>query len=310
MRLMGADEIERLGDWRALVGALADGHRAPPALLDDLLLEHGGKAWLSRAAWAPDGDLGLKSVTVFPNNPQATPPRPSVNGAFLLFDGETGAVKAVLDGAALTVWKTVGDSLLGADLLARRDVGTLLVIGAGTIASRLPEGYLAIRPSIERVLIWNRTHARALALAATLRASLAADVEAADDLPSAVAAADVIASATMSVEPVLCGSWLKPGVHVDLIGAYRPDMREADDKVLRLGRLFVDRRETTLEDIGELKIPIEAGVIAETDVLGDLFDLVGGADGRDDDKDFTVFKNGGGAHLDLMTARFFINRAP
>lgn len=309
MRMLDAAAIEAAGDWAALCDHLEAAHRAAPAAVRDLLMREGGEAWLTRAAWVPGGDLGLKSVTVFPGNAAAEPPRPSVQGAFLLFDGGTGAVAAVLDGAALTAWKTVADSALGARTLARGDVETLLVVGAGTIAERLPEAWLAVRPGLKRVRIWNRTPARAEALAAALAARLPVEVTAAPDLESAVREADAISTATMAVAPVIRGDWLSPGVHLDLIGAYRPDMREADDEVLRRGRLFVDARATTVHEIGELTIPLAAGVIGEGDVLAEHRDLALGAEGRRSPEEITVFKNGGGAHLDLMTARFLLDRA-
>jgi len=117
-----------------------------------------------------------------------------------------------------------------------------------------------------------------------------------------VGAADIIACATMSTEPVLRGAWLKPGQHVDLIGAYRPDMREADDAALQRAALFVDSRATTIGHIGELDIPLGTGAISASDLRGDLYDIVAGRAGRKSDDEITLFKNGGGAHLDLMTA--------
>lgn len=308
MRLLDAAAIEAAGDWSALCDHLLAAHRTPKAAVRDLLMREGEQAWLTRAAWIPGGDLGLKSVTVFPGNARAEPPRASVNGAFLLFSAETGEVEAVLDGAALTAWKTVADSALGARLLAREDVETLLVVGAGTIAERLPEAWLAVRPGLKRVRIWNRTPERAEALAARLAARLPIEATAAADLEAAVREADAISCATMAVEPVIRGAWLAPGAHLDLIGAYRPDMREADDAALRRGRLFVNARETTIHEIGELTIPLAAGAIAESDVVADLRDLAAGAEGRRSAEEITVFKNGGGAHLDLMTSRYILEK--
>jgi ornithine cyclodeaminase len=153
------------------------------------------------------------------------------------------------------------------------------------------------------ITLWARRPDAAEALAARHPG-----VRVARDLPAAVAGADLIATCTMAREPVLCGDWLRPGQHIDLIGAYTPDMREADDAVLRRGRLFVDSRATTLGHIGEVMIPMAAGVIGESDVLGDLHDLVAGRAGRRDPGEITVYKNGGGAHLDLMTARMMLAR--
>ena len=202
----------------------------------------------------------------------------------------------MIDAGLVTRWKTAADSLLGARLLARPDARRLLILGAGTVSTSLIEAYRAGFPGID-VTLWNRTPERARALAETTGA------EVATDLPAAVAAADIVATATMSTEPVLHGAWLRPGQHLDLIGAYRADMREADDDALARARVFVDSFDTTLGHIGELKDPLARGVIARADVLGDLHDLVAGRAGRASPEDITLFKNGGGAHLDLMTAR-------
>lgn len=311
MKFFPAEDMESLGDWDALTLWLFKSHRTVKPLLKDLLLQQEGNAWFTRTAWSANGDLGLKSVTVFPANSELDPPRASINGAFLLFDGKTGETMAVLDGAALTIWKTISDSLLGARLLARQSSHTLLIVGSGTISSRIASAYLAVFPQIECVKIWNRTSSRAEALARSLSAELEAEVEAVHDLGEAAAKADIITCATMSVEPLILGKWIKPGTHVDLIGAYRVDMREADDELLRKGRLFVDMRESTIGEIGELIIPMEAGVLSETDVLADFYDLAESEmkSSRLNDEEITIFKNGGGAHLDLMTAKYFFSRS-
>ena len=135
------------------------------------------------------------------------------------------------------------------------------------------------------------------------------DVRATDDLAAAAAEADIVSAATMARAPILKGDWIRPGTHVDLIGAYKADMREADDALMRKARIFVDSRETTIGHIGELTIPIAAGVISADDVLGDFRELIGGAPGRVDPGDITLFKNGGGAHLDLMIAAYIAEAA-
>ncbi|HAR81673.1 MAG TPA: ornithine cyclodeaminase, partial [Sulfitobacter pontiacus] len=128
----------------------------------------------------------------------------------------------------------------------------------------------------------------------------------ADDLETAVRDADIITSATMSTEPLIKGAWLQPGQHLDLIGAYRPDMREVDDTALTRARVFVDSLDTTVEHIGELKIPIAQGVLSASDIVADYYDL--GAFTRQSEDEITLFKNGGGAHLDLMTSRYILDR--
>ena len=291
---LAAADVEGRLDWLAVAEAIAAGHGGPRAQTGDLFLTRGADTLQVRAAWVEGLGAAVKSFTVLAGNPARG--LPSVQGALVLYDAATGAVEAVIDSALVTRWKTAADSLLGARLLARPDARRLLILGAGEVAASLVEAYRAGFPGIE-VTLWNRTSARAEALAATTGATVA------DDIATAVAAADIVAAATMTREPVLHGDWLSPGQHLDLIGAYRADMREADDAALTRSRIFVDSFETTLDHIGELKDPLARGVIARDHVLGDLNDLVAGRVGRNGPEDITLFKNGGGAHLDLLTGR-------
>ncbi len=297
-----AAAVEHRLAWAPMVAALAEGHRAARAGIGDVFLHRGPDTLLSRAAWIDGLGVGVKSVTVMPGNPARG--RPSVQGAMVVFDDETGAVAAVIESGLVTKWKTAADSVLGATLLARPDARRLLILGAGVVAASLVEAYAALFPGLEGIALWNRTPDRAEALATRLAPTFPAT--AIRDLPAAVAAADIVSCATMSRTPVLHGAWVRPGTHVDLIGAFTADMREADDALIAGGRLFVDARATTIHHIGELTIPLAAGVITEADVRGDLYDLCRGAPGREAPGDVTVFKNGGGAHLDLMTARVIL----
>ncbi len=296
-------QIEGVLSWPLLVEALDAGHKLGRGKSGDLLLEQDDAILLNRAAWKPGYGIGLKTVTGFFDNPRRTPPRPSIQGLFVLFDPEDGRPLAVIDGAAITAWKTAADSALGSRYLSRPDAQSLLMVGAGAMARPLIQAHLSVRPGIRRVAIWNRTPARAEALATDLCSDgREVEVEVATDLGAAVAAADVVSVATRSEAPVVQGTWLRPGTHLDLVGAFTPRMREADDEAIRGGRLFVDARETTLEHIGELMIPIECGVVRADDVIADLYDLAGGFVRQRAADDITIFKNGGGAHLDLMTA--------
>ena len=293
--------------WPGIVEALEAGHRLPRAEIGDLLLGSGENRMLNRAAWIEGLGIAMKSVTVFAGNPRRDPPLPSVQGGVLLFDHQTGAPLALIDGPLVTKWKTAGDSLLGARRLARPGAKRLLICGAGTLAKNLIEAYSAGFEGLEDIRIWNRNLARAEALAEEM-GDLGARITIARDLEEGVRESDIVATATMAIEPFLKGEWLVPGTHVDLIGAYRPDMREADDAVLRRGRLFVDSFETTIGHIGEIEIPLKAGTITRETILGDLNDIVAGTAGRQNESEITVFKNGGGAHLDLMTARHILDR--
>ncbi len=301
MKLIGAEEVNKALTWPALVEAMRAAHRLTEPAVKDMHLGSGTGNLLVRSAWFPGRMLGVKAVTVFADNPRATPPRPAVQGSFILFDGDSGAPVAVIDGAAITAWKTAADSALGADLLARQDARVLLMIGAGAMAEPLIRAHLSVRP-YSTVLVWNRSREGAEALAGRL-ATLPAEVKVCSDLRAAMAQADVISSATMAQTPFIPGDALPEGCHLDLVGAYRPDMREADDTALQRSRLFVDCRDTTVAEIGELLIPIRNGLITAGDVAGDLFDLVAGRAGRGADTEITLYKNGGGAHLDLITAQ-------
>ena len=301
MQLITWDDADHLLTWTGIADALEAGHSLGKASVGDLLLRESDNTLLNRAAWIPELGMALKSMSVFPQNVTRSPPLPSIQGGVLLFDPEVGAVKAVLDGVLVTKWKTAGDSVLGARLLARENPKSHLMIGAGTVAPTILEAYHEVFPSIEKFSIWNRTRERAEVLA-DLMAGTVGEITIADDLETAVGKADIITSATMSIEPVLKGDWVQPGTHVDLIGAYRADMREADDVLLQKSELFVDSRDTTIGHIGEIEIPLQSGAINVSDILGDLYDLCTGNAGRSGNQAITTYKNGGGAHLDLMTS--------
>jgi len=298
-----SNEVEHLLRWNDVCDALVAGHRMDRADIDDILFRHDQDSLLNRAAWIRGLGIGVKTATIFPGNEALNPAFPNIHAVFTLFDDNNGVPIALIDGNLVTKWKTAADSLLGARLLARDDSETLLIIGAGTVAASLVEAYSEGFPNLSRILIWNRTAARARELAAQVtRSDLPA--EHVEDLATAVPQADLVASATLSIEPVLKGEWVSPGTHVDLIGAFRPDMREADDALIQKAELFVDSRETTIHDIGELLLPIQNGVITGQDVRADLYDLCNGTVGRTSPDAITLYKNGGGAHLDLMTANY------
>ena len=199
----------------------------------------------------------------------------------------------------------MADSLLGARYLAPSDAKSLAVIGTGPIAKGLLEGYVTLFPDLTDIRIWGRTRERAQAHAEAVPFPLTV----CDTAENAVRGADIVTSATASRSPVIKGNWVKPGAHVDLVGAHGPDMREADDLLISSASLFVDSRETVLEHIGEFHIPIEKRLISPANVQGDLYDLVMGDSHRRGDDEITLFKNGGGAHLDLMMAFYCLQQS-
>ena len=280
--------------WAGLLAAFEAGHQLPRAEIDDMFLRRGKDTILNRAAWIDGLGSLVKVATIYPDNGALG--LPSIHGAVNLFNDKTGELDALVDFHLVTKWKTAGDSLLAASKLARKDSRDILLVGAGTVARSMVDAYSSIFPEA-RFQVWNRSPAAAEAMASVR-------VTPVTDLKAAVKAADIICTATMSLSPLIQGEWLRPGQHIDLIGAYRADMREADDEVLRRASIFVDSRATTIHHIGELKDPIARGVISEGDVKADFYDIAAGVFRRQSDDEITLSKNGGGAHLDLMTASY------
>lgn len=291
-------EAEAHLTWAGLMAAIEDGHRLPRAEIKDLFLYRGKDVLLNRAAWIDGLAQLVKVATVFPDN--AALGQPTINGAVNLFDDRTGILTAIVDFHLVTKWKTAGDSLLSASRLARRDSRNILLVGAGTVARSMVQAYSSVFPDA-RFTVWNRSPAGAARMAAE-----DTRITAADDLERAVRGADIICTATMSKEPLIRGAWLQAGQHLDLIGAYNQSMREVDDTAMAKARLFVDSRATTIGHIGEIMDPIASGAITEADIVADFYDIADGRFARRSDDEITIAKNGGGAHLDLMTAAYIL----
>ncbi|KIC40543.1 ornithine cyclodeaminase [Ruegeria sp. ANG-R] len=284
-------------DWIELAQAIADGHQRPRAQIEDTFLYRGKDTLLSRSAWVDGLGIAVKSTTIFPDNAQIG--RPVIDGSVSVYDDADGRLAALIDFFLVTKWKTAGDSLLGALRLANPDSRNIVIVGAGPVASSLCEAFTAGFPRA-RISLWNRTSAKAEALARKL-----GYVDVAYDLADAVSRADIIATATMSTQPVIRGEWLHPGQHLNLVGAYRPDMREADDTVLQRASIYMDSFDSTVDHIGEIRIPIVEGTISHDDLIADYYAL---DKFSPNPSAITVFKNGGGAHLDLMTSRYIIDK--
>jgi ornithine cyclodeaminase len=264
-----------------------------------------GDRLLLMPAW--DGtSLGVKIVTVFPGNlPQG---RASVSALYLLMDGATGHPLALIDGEALTKRRTAAASALGSLYLSRPDSRRLLVVGAGALAPYMAFAHCAVRP-IERVLVWGRTASRVESTIARLKAQgLAA--EACRDLATGLSEADIVSCATTARAPVVHGRLVRPGTHVDLAGAFTPEMRESDDELVRRAEVFVDTFAGALQEAGDLVQPIASGAIAREHVRAELADLVADRDpGRRSPDEITLFKSVGTALEDLCAARLVWERA-
>ena len=291
------DEGNALLNWFKLAKAIQIGHQSSKAQVEDTFIYRKEDTLLSRSAWIDGLGLAVKSATIFPHNSIVSIPK--INGAVSLFSDKTGVLEAILDFHLVTKWKTAGDSITAALRLARPNSKNILIVGAGTVGHSLYDAYSSTFPNAI-FQVWNRTHEKAISMAQGK-----SNVSATDNLETAVRNADIISCATMCKEPIINGDWLMPGQHIDLIGAYRPDMREVDDLSLRRSSIFVDSYDTTLEHIGELKIPLDQKVISEADILADFYQINNFK--RSSDSEITMFKNGGGAHLDLMVARYILD---
>jgi ornithine cyclodeaminase/alanine dehydrogenase-like protein (mu-crystallin family) len=306
-RFVSADDIARVLSYGALIDALDEAFRsdvAVPEKIAHMIPQPSGSEakLLLMPAWTmtKTGErfIGCKVVSVFPDNAKLN--KPSVFGNYVLMSGTTGEALAVMDGTALTAWRTACASALAARFLARADASHLLMIGAGALSPHLIRAHCAVRP-IKRVTLWNRTRSRAISTAFALSAA-GIDVELADDLEAAVRNADIVSCATLSPKPLVRGAWLKKGAHLDLVGAFTPDYREADDAAIRRARIYVDSR-ATAKGSGDIAIPLKKKLLALKDIQGDLFELCRGKKkGRKRQDEITLFKSTGIALEDLAAA--------
>jgi ornithine cyclodeaminase/alanine dehydrogenase-like protein (mu-crystallin family) len=312
VRLISAAEIAAALKFPALIDAIADAFRAEitaPLRHHHAMARAGGEATLLlMPAWTAEAAtsfIGTKVVSVFPGN--AARGEASVTGTYLLMKGDTGEPLAAIDGREFTLWRTAASSALAARFLAREDATHLLMIGAGALAPYLIRAHASVRP-IRKIAVWNRTRKRAERLAAELSLT-GFDTHVAGDLETAIRAADIVSCATLSPAPLVHGNWLQAGTHLDLVGGFKPTMREADDKTLRRARIYVDTRAGALKEAGDIVDPLRRGVIRERDIQGDLFDLcLGHVKGRESASEITLFKSVGTAIEDLATAMLIWSR--
>lgn len=254
-------------------------------------------------AWEVNQSVGVKIVTVFPDN--GAKDLPAVQGVYLLMDGKTGVPQALLDGQALTKRRTAAASALAATYLARPDSSRLLVVGTGALSAELVEAYASILP-IRHVLVWGRNLEKAKRIVSRFHRPKF-KIEATDDLEGAVKGADIVSCATLAKEPLIKGEWLQPGQHLDLIGGFTPEMREADDDCIRRARVFVDTRDGACKEAGDIVQPMQAGILTAEDIAGDLYDLTrGDRAGRRFYDQITMFKSVGTALEDLCAAQLAV----
>ena len=257
-------------------------------------------------AWQAGNDLGVKIVTVSPENGKYD--LPSIQGNYLYLDAQKGQVRALFDAKAITAKRTAATSALAASYLARKDADTLLVLGTGSLSANLIQAHAAYRP-LKRVFVWGRNYEKAAELTQRLMKNSnpkGYEIKAISDYQSVLQEADIISTATLSTEPLIDGSLLRKGQHLDLVGSYKKNMREADDKCIERSTVFVDTFQGGLKESGDIVIPLEKGILKRSDVKADLFGLCsGGHPGRTREDEITLFKSVGHASEDLVAARYY-----
>ena len=319
LRVYSAAEVHAALPWRALAAALeaafVRGDTEAPlrhahALGQADVAGTSPGSLLLMPAWSPEA-IGVKTVTVMPG--AAALGAGTVQASYLLLDRATGVPRALIDGEALTLRRTAATSALAARRLARADATRLLVVGSGRLAPWLARAHVALLPGLREVALWARNGAAAAALVQQLRdegLSVNMSASVAPDLRAAVQSADVISCATTSRVPLILGEWLQPGTHLDLVGGFRPDMREADDAAIARSRVVVDTYAGALAEGGDLVQPLASGAITRAQVVAELAELLRGEKQcRLSPADITCFKSVGAAVEDLAAALLVVAAA-
>ena len=256
-------------------------------------------------AWNPSKIAGVKIVTVSPENSQFD--LPSIQGTYIYFDALKGSVKAIIEAKSLTVKRTAAASALASSYLSRKDSKSMLMIGTGALSINLIKAHASVRP-IENVYLWGRNINKAEAIAAELK-NEKFNVYPIQSIEEKISEVDVVSCATLSKTPLVLGAYLKPGQHIDLVGAYRPTMREADDDTIKKASVFIDTYQGGLKESGDIFIPLQSGVLKEKDIKADLFELCSNQkSGRKNNEEITLFKSVGHSLEDLTAATYYYNK--
>jgi ornithine cyclodeaminase len=309
MQFLDAGRVAQALPYDSLIDALDAAFRRQvtvPQRIHHTLEQASGTdaSLLLMPAWRDGGAIGVKIVSVFPDN--ALRNRGSVNAVYCLLDGATGEPRAIIDGEELTLRRTACASALASRYLSRSDATSLLMIGSGKLAPHLVAAHAAVR-SFGKISVWGRNTDKANALADLLAGDFR-DVRPVTNLEAAVREADVVSCATLSPAPLIHGSWLRAGQHIDLVGAFTPQMREADGEALRRSRVFVDTRAGAFSEAGDIILAIAEGLFREDELAGELADLVSGrSSGRASAAEITLFKSVGTALEDLAAAELVVS---
>jgi ornithine cyclodeaminase len=308
MLLYNRDAVATSLPYSALIDAIENAFRKDAVIPDRVHLKVGVPGYpdatlLLMPAWRTGEFLGVKIATIHPGNTEMN--LPSVHASYLLLNAGTGEPVAILDGMELTLRRTGASSALASKYLSRADATVFLMVGTGKLAPHLVAAHASVR-DFDEVMIWGRRPGAAAELAATLAATLAPAsfaLTAVDDLEEAVRRADIICCATLATEPLIRGQWLLPGQHLDLVGAFRPDMSEADTDAVLRSEVYVDTLAGATAEAGEIVQAMQSGLLDRRDIVGDLFSLVRGTcPGRKSVDAITLFKSVGNALEDLAAA--------
>lgn len=301
MQVVSAQEVAHHLSWEGLIERLRTtflaGVESPPRHHHTMQRPDGEATMLLMPAWESAGYIGVKMVNVFPQN--ADHGVPAISGLYLLSEGKHGQALACIDGSELTRRRTAAASALAAKVLAVAGAETLLVVGTGKLAPMVIEAHASVRP-IKRVLVWGRHADKAKAIAQAYAHRFDTDVV--TDLAMAVAEADIVSCVTLSSQPLIKGEWLTPGTHLDLIGAFRPQMRETDAECFRRAEVFVDTYAGAKGEAGDIIQAIEEGAFRFDDIRAELVEVLAGRAGRSTDTAITLFKSVGASLEDLAAA--------
>ena len=256
-------------------------------------------------AWYPGKDAGVKVVTVSPENKQFD--LPSIQGTYIYLDAENGQLKAILEAKSLTVKRTAATSALASSFLSKENASSLLMIGTGALSADLIMAHASVRP-IKTVYVWGRHIENAKSICEALR-DADFTLHPIKNIEDKISEVDIIACATLSKTPLVLGKHLQDGQHIDLVGAYKPDMREADDEAIVRASVYLDAFQSGLKESGDIAIPIQNGILKQEQIKADLFQLCSGRrEGRRNNNEITLFKSVGHALEDLVAASYYYNQ--
>lgn len=306
------DFINNNTDFPELISVLKDGFRYQKILVPqrhhyDFPNPEVGvdSTMLLMPAWNPGKEAGVKIATVSPENGRFD--LPSIQGIYILMDALKGTVKAIFQAKGLTAKRTAAASALASSFLSRADSSSLLMIGTGELSANLIKAHASIRP-IENVYVWGRNLVKAQAICNQLQNDCF-NIQAVATIEEKISEVDIVSCATLSQTPLIFGKRLKTGQHIDLVGAYKKDMREADDETMSKASVYVDTLQGGLMESGDIVIPLQRGILKKEDIKGDLFGLCSDrAKGRTHPKEITVFKSVGHALEDLIAASHYYKK--